>query len=74
VWQGSAGDRRPYADQTGFLSANQASSWMVGQPELIDASHDFDNRCAVQSFAVRNEGALENGAEAAPQKFEMESA
>jgi hypothetical protein len=47
---------------------------IVGQPELIDASHDFENRCTVQSFAVRNEGAVENGAEAAPQKFEMESA
>jgi hypothetical protein len=33
VWPGSAGDRRPYADQVGYPEATQKRLWESGYPK-----------------------------------------
>ena len=45
MWQGSAGDRRPYADQTAFWEMSPALSLLTGFSPVCDES--FIGRCSV---------------------------
>ena len=42
VWQGSAGNCRPYADQVGLGEAIRAYSWLTGNPGIETLSLDCD--------------------------------
>ena len=56
MWQGSAGDRRPYADQTGFeeIGARVATRWKRFLEARFLARNNFRNAC--RELAMREGG------------------